>query len=185
MSFVFDFDKALQTVAFMLRREHGERMSYLRLVKLLYIADRESLKETGRPISGDFVVAMKHGPVLSRLLDIIKGTDLESPRFSRFVRKEGYQVELVEDPGQGKLSRYEIGKLEEVSDRYATCDEWNLVEITHDFEEWKRNDPGSSSKPIPLEDILDAVGRSAEKAAILRDRNAELAEDRVFGGTQG
>jgi hypothetical protein len=32
--------------------------------KLLYLADRESLKKTGRPITGDRVVAMEHGPVL-------------------------------------------------------------------------------------------------------------------------
>lgn len=39
-------------------------MSYLRMLKLLYLADRESLKETGHTITGDRVVAMEHGPVL-------------------------------------------------------------------------------------------------------------------------
>jgi len=37
-------------------------MSYLRLLKLLYIAERESWRQTEHGMFGDKVVAMKHGP---------------------------------------------------------------------------------------------------------------------------
>ncbi len=40
----FNFEKALQASAVLLNTAQSKRMSYLRLLKLLYIANRESLK---------------------------------------------------------------------------------------------------------------------------------------------
>ncbi len=46
-------------------------MSYMKLIKLLYLADREALARWGRPITTDSYVSMKHGPVLSEVLNLI------------------------------------------------------------------------------------------------------------------
>jgi uncharacterized phage-associated protein len=46
-------------------------MSYMKLIKLLYLAGREALARWGRPIPTDTYVATKHGPVLSQVLDLI------------------------------------------------------------------------------------------------------------------
>lgn len=62
MTQTLDVEKAIQAVGVLLRRE-GKRASRLRLLKLLYIADRISLQKTGTPILGSKVVALKHGPV--------------------------------------------------------------------------------------------------------------------------
>ena len=37
----------------------------------MYLAERESLARYGEPITGDVLVSMKHGPVLSKTLDHI------------------------------------------------------------------------------------------------------------------
>lgn len=171
MHFRFDFDKALQAAAELLRHEPHQQMGRVRFMKLLYIADREALKETGRPITCDAVVAMKHGPVLSRLYNIIKGESVESSLFDRHIGQERHQLFLKVDPGKTRLNRFEIRKIREVSERYRDVDEWEeIVDETHRFEEWVKNDPGASSRPIPLEDILEAVGHSPERIeAILRD----------------
>jgi len=42
-------------------------MKYLGLLKLLYLADRDALKEIERPITGDRYFSLKNGPVLSRV----------------------------------------------------------------------------------------------------------------------
>ena len=72
MTFRFSFEKRLQAAGVLLGLD-GDRMERIRLLKLLYIADRELLAETGRTITGDRVVAMDHGPVLSQVYDLIKG----------------------------------------------------------------------------------------------------------------
>jgi len=52
-----DIEKAIQATAVLLRQE-GKRASRLRLLKLLYIADRNALQKTGSPILGSKIVAM-------------------------------------------------------------------------------------------------------------------------------
>ena len=47
----FDFRRALQAGAYLLRLD-GKRMGYLRLLKLMYVAEREWLAETGEPSPG-------------------------------------------------------------------------------------------------------------------------------------
>lgn len=61
MEFIFDEHKATQAAAYLLRRGGG-RMRYMKLIKLLYLADRTALIETGSPITGDRFVAMKLVP---------------------------------------------------------------------------------------------------------------------------
>ena len=62
MYFRFSIQKTIQAVGVLLRLARG-RMGRLRLLKLLYIADRESLREFHRPIIGSRTVAMKNGPL--------------------------------------------------------------------------------------------------------------------------
>ncbi len=185
MVFQFNIKKTLQAISAFLHFHGTKDMSYLRLLKLLYIADRESIKETGLPITGDHVVAMKHGPVLSRVYNLIKkGDTIDWPIWSRHFRTVGYRIELVEDPGNGKLSKYEIGKLQELTKRYEDQNEWDMVEITHEFEEWKQNNPGKTSKPIPLVHILAALGRAADEVAIVQEAQDQQAFDRLFAGAR-
>ena len=60
MHFRFDFDKTLQAAGVLLDADDNH-MEFMRLVKLLYIADRELLATTGRTLTGDRVVALKTG----------------------------------------------------------------------------------------------------------------------------
>ncbi len=183
MYFHFGTRKIVEAAGVLLRSEPCRRMSYLRLLKLLYISDRESLQETGRPIIGTRTVAMEHGPVHSEVLDLIKGQRWDEPVWGEFIRKDGYEVELQKEkePGVLSLSRYEIGKLDEVAARYRDMDDWQLVGITHEFPEWEMNHKEGTSTDIPLQDIIQAVGRSAEQEAILQDAERTNALNKLFG----
>jgi hypothetical protein len=99
---------------------------------------------------------------------------MQMPVWDEFFRKQRYSLVLVNDPDVGALSKYEIKKLQEIAEKYADCDEWEMVRITHQLPEWINNDPGDSCKPIPLSEILEAVGRGADAQAII-DEAKELA----------
>lgn len=180
MYFHFGARKMVEAAAVLLRLEDNS-MSYLRLLKLLYIADRESLKETGRPIVGSRPVAMDHGPLHSEVYDLMKGNHIDEPLWSRFIRKNRYHVELRDDPGVLALSRYEIDKLNEVSERYSNVDDWKLSALTHEFAEYKRNYRKNTSSDIPFEDLIEAVGRSNDQDAILNAAKERAVIDRIFG----
>jgi len=182
MIFRFKIEKTIEASAVLLKTE-ANRMTLLRLLKLLYIADREALKERARPITGDRAVAMDHGPVLSVTYNLIKGEDFLAPQWEKYVRREGkHEVALIANPGVGHLSKYEIEKLQAVARQYQDLNEWELSEFTHTFLEWKKNQPPpKSKKDIPEDDILAAVGLSDLKEKLAADSEAEAIADRLFG----
>lgn len=181
----FDPMKVTQAGVVLLKTEPAKRMSRLRLLKLLYIADREALKERSRPITGDRPAAMDHGPILSHTYDMIKGADASSPMWEQHLRSVGRDIELAADPGVDKLSRYEVRKLQEVAARLRDESDWDVAEYTHGFPEWQKNrPPAKSSKPIPLDDLLDALGLADRKQELLSVERAEAALERLISSTK-
>jgi len=61
---LFNEKKAAQAAAYFLFRAGGP-LSVLKLMKLLYFAERRSFEKFGEPMIGDRLVSMPHGPVLS------------------------------------------------------------------------------------------------------------------------
>ena len=166
--------KVLQATGVLLRAEPTHRLSRLRLLKYLYIADRESLQKRGRPITGDTPVAMDHGPVLSTTYNMLMGRDHCSPDWDRYFDAAGRDVLLRVDPGVGKLTRFEIETLQDVSRRFVDQDDYAVADYTHEFSEWLKNKPAKGSKrDIPLDDLLDAAGLGAVKRQLLDDLRAE------------
>lgn len=182
MQLQFNLKRTLQAVAQLLKACPARRMNYMRLLKLLYIADREMLAQHAHPITGDQAIAMKRGPVLSRTYDLILG-NTEDPLWRKFVRREHYEAVLVEDPGQGQLSKDALSKLQELTTRYQDKDEWAMSEETHAFEEWRRSwVPGSeSSCPIRWEDALIAQGKEHLISEVEQDERASALFDDMCG----
>ena len=95
---MFNERKVAQMAAFFLVQPPERRMSHLKLMKLLYLSDREAMREFGWPISGDRLVSMlhgRHGPVLSQTLNLMDG-NVES-------MKGGWE-DLVSDKKDHELS---------------------------------------------------------------------------------
>jgi hypothetical protein len=66
-----NFNKLVQIVNYVLKK-YDYRLNYTKLIKLVYIADRESLSCWGFAISGDNYCSAPKGPILSGLLDLIR-----------------------------------------------------------------------------------------------------------------
>ena len=155
-NFKFDLDKALQAVAVLLKQTESGTYDYYRLIKMLYIADMESLKESGYPITGSSPCAMDHGPALSEVYDELK--EDKEDKWHQYI--QGIDLPVVglkNDPGKGKLSPFELDKLKEVWEEHKDKEFEDFKEFTHEFYEQKKNQPPKgSSNPIPLSDILKA-----------------------------
>lgn len=181
MPFRFDVDKTVQAAGVLLQHEGGA-MTRLRLLKLLYLADRGCIEKTGRPITGDNAVAMDHGPVLSQTYDLVKGQHIEAHSWAIYFESSHPLVRLLAPTRTDSLSRFEIALLQGTSDRHTDMDDWTLSIATHQLREYIKNEPSSgSSRPIPFSDILAAVGRGDAEQAVEADAAAEAAFDRVFG----
>lgn len=166
-------ERATQAAARLLARRGG-RMSYLKLLKLLYLADRRALLAHGRPITFDRYVSMDHGPVLSQTYNLIVGEEQpEAPSYWRRYISEpvNYEVALRGEAPSGALSPVQEQILDEVFDEFGHMGRWDLVRLMHTLPEWQ--DPHGSSLPITLRDVL----RGAE----VDEAEAEGIEDELSG----
>ena len=176
--FTFDFEKTLQASALILHL-HDRKVGIMRLLKILYIADRELLAETGSTLTGDHAYAMKKGPVLSAVYDLAKMQSSHSAAWDSFIQKTGYFLSLKSDPGRGKLSKAESEKIHKICEKYCEFDDCDLSEVTHGFAEWERafdhSHPDSSNR-MSWEDALSAQG----KDELIEEIKSEVAEKRLI-----
>jgi uncharacterized phage-associated protein len=177
----FDIQKAAQAAHFFVVRAGGE-MEILRLVKLLYLADRHSLERRRVPIVGGTYWSLKHGPVTSEVLDLINdGTREGNSAWERLISdRADHRVAAAPWPvPYDALSASELGLLAEVWERFGGKGKWDLVEWTHRHcEEW--SDPRGGRAEISARRLAESFAwRPAEVDAFeaeiaLRNRLQEI-----------
>lgn len=156
-------------------------MSYLKLMKLLYLADRESMDRYSAPMSDDTPVSMTHGPVLSTTLNLITG-QIESPAWRSWVSPDAHHEVSLSRPVStwedlDELSGAELEILEFVWNKFGHMRRWEIRDLTHEAcPEWVN--PGRSSLPIDPRAVFTALGRTPEQAEA---ETRELFERKVLG----
>ena len=176
----FDAQKATQAAAVIMRRL-GKRISRLRLLKLLYIAERDAVKDRGHPIIGGPLVAMNNGPLHSAVYDLIKGNHPDEHLWSRFITTDGpRELLLTDEPPVELLSEYEITLLSETTERHDDLDDFDLVEATHGFGEWQKHSKPGTSTPIPMESVVEAVCDASDREEILQELRDKAVVDGIF-----
>ena len=182
----FREEKATQAAARLLKLRGG-KMSHLKLIKLLYLVERESLVRFGVPLTHDSYCSLPHGPVLSATLDRINTRECyEGGYWDRHISpKTNNEVSLREaDVPNGQLSPAEEALIDEVFAKYGHLSRWDLVELTHGLPEW--TDPKGSALPIDPADILRLEGFSEEEIAEMRADWEEAAyASALFGERSG
>lgn len=161
MRFTYNERKAAQAAAYLIQLHHGT-LNYTVAIKLLYLADRLSLVEKGRPITGDSMVSMPKGPVLSITLNLIRcpdvhGGDADAGPWFDYVKKSGaWDIQLAKtNPELDELSAYELRVLDRVNQQFGAMTFGQLIDWTHrSLPEW--HDPKGSSRWIEPEEVLRA-----------------------------
>lgn len=169
---MFNEFKAAQIAAWFLSQENGT-MPHLKLMKLMYLAERQSMAEHGFPMTGDRFVAMPHGPVLSMTLNHINDEAPSSPDgWDTWISdKANYVVALnkeVTRDALDELSDADLAVLAVVWKEYGWMSKYKIRDFTHDrtkFPEWE--DPHGSSMAIRFETVYEALGHSPEVAACM------------------
>ncbi|MBV6321378.1 Panacea domain-containing protein [Duganella violaceipulchra] len=180
---IFDEKKASQAAAYFLFRSGGKmEMPVLKLVKLLYLAERRSFQLYSEPMIGDRVVSMPHGPVLSITYNHMNG-DLESAdggwttwMRSRVGNDIGLREGVLRSPQDDllELSDADLEILEQTWDVFGPMDQFEIRDYTHDHcPEWR--DPNGSMIPMTYGDLFNALefsqDRQNDSLALLEEKN--------------
>lgn len=168
----------------------GGTIELVRLVKMLYLAERRSLERFHHPMFGDSYVSMEHGPVVSHAYNLLKDDPAAVPREKpsavelwglHFVR-DGYRIRLQHRVPPSALSRADLQVIQEVHEEWSGTGTWDMVKKLHStLEEWQ--DPGKSSTPISVENLCAALHLKDADLQELRDHvRADMAMDKVLQG---
>ena len=170
----FREDKVTQVAALFLKLRNG-KMSHLKLMKLLYLAEREALIRWRRPLVYDSYVLMPRGPVLSQTLNLLHGESEEEGGFwvKAISAPSNHEVSLLSDPDTKSLSEAEVQLINEIYDQFGKMSRWDICEMTHDLPEWQ--DPKGSSIPIDYKDILLGAGKTEIEIAAIVDEIENIA----------
>lgn len=127
------------------RNEYGTRIDEMKLHKLMYFCQRESLLQLGHPLFNEQFYAWKYGPVLPKI-------------------RAAYRLGLLNQPDKIDIS----GELKPVFDtvftQYAHKDSWSLSRISHGEYSWQNARIGLGpiahcENPIAIEDIRADANR--------------------------
>lgn len=117
----------------------------IKLVKLIYLADKYHLIRYGRTITNDDYYAMENGPVGTTVKDVLSFDEFMSPKALK------YASSLIEETEKNKfiaksgvkndfdmLSDTDKDALDFVIDQFGKMGKWKLRDYTHEYPEWKQ-----------------------------------------------
>lgn len=157
-----EIDKLIQLTNYLLKK-YDFSLNYTKLIKELYLADRECIKRTGWSISDDVYKNLPYGPVLVNLYTLIQGKHpdlrMQSKWDSNFLtdsKELKAKVSIIPD---GELSQMEKNIIDEIDQTYHAYSYSKMIDVVHNKNicpEWK--DPHGSSSPLKKEDIMRSIG---------------------------
>jgi len=166
---MFNERKATQAAARLIKRAGGA-MNYMVLIKMLYLADRETLLQWGRQITGDEYFTMKLGPVLSHVHDLI--TEEQPPEevhpWTESISRTKWDVVLISDAGDSELSEAEEEVLDSVFSKFC-----GYLNDPFGFPDWihihlpEIKEIKGGRIPLSLSEIMTAGKKSYEEIAIV------------------
>ena len=129
--------KCVEGIDFLAQQQPGITQYYI--CKIFFFADKEHLLDWGRPISGDRMIAMAHGPVPSMVYDLVKDAGGEPDEVIDGL-EERVRIErignkrMVHSLGNNEfpsLSRTDMDYLREAHRAYGHMSFQALREVSH------------------------------------------------------
>ena len=136
-----DTTKIIQALTYLASKQADKTLDNMKAYKLLWLADRYHLRQTGSTITGDSYYAMPFGIVPSDAKCILEGTKtkLKSQKgyCERYLRSIGnHQFKAVSEPDLKVFSDSDQDALDKVLSVYGDYDALALSDMSHQFPEW-------------------------------------------------
>ena len=169
-----DTSKIIQALAYLADHQPGKVIDNMKAYKLLWLADRLHLRQTGRTVTGDAYYAMPYGIVPSDAKCLLEkeSTKLRNPKgyMGRYIQtKDEHEYAAIAEPDLQVFSESDQRALDEVLAAYNHLSGLQLSELSHKFPEWTfyrdllENKEAKNSYKIDLDHFFeDAPGCEAK-----------------------
>ena len=171
--FNFNEAKTVEALVLIAMRKPGITPFYV--AKVLFFADRNHLRDYGRPVTGDAYIAMADGPVPSRAYDMVKGNldlfgnpdailnALQINRNDRYPR-----LHARREPNLDLLSETDISALEDSIQFCIGKSFAELSNLTHQEPAWFQAPANGEMDPELLvpDEMREEVRESAAYAVL-------------------
>lgn len=160
-----NFKASIQAVDYIIKEVSDNGiLDKLTILKLLFFAERYSMRKYAQSITSDKFVAMRCGPVASLTLDLIgfkeylskDKLDYTSEILEKippyFVKSKGV---LISRDDYDELSDTDIEALCFSTQNYGQYSSKKLVEITHKFKEWNRFEKELQKQDTKFDILID------------------------------
>lgn len=138
--------KVAQALGFLLSLDENHKMNRVKLIKLLWAADRLHMRKFGRTVSDSEYYAMAHGPVCSLALDIaqlnkdgIALSESDLRYLEEYFTADDRDTSMQKEIGQDHLSETDQEMLRAAWEKFKDVDTFELADsISHDYPEWQK-----------------------------------------------
>lgn len=136
------------------QKEFGSRIDEMKLHKLLYFTQRESIIQTGEPMFPEVFLAWRYGPVMVQIRPLYAQNQLNELPESSFIQTNKNIFDAV-------------------FSKYAVKESWSLSRLSHGEISWKnaRKDllpEQNGTNPLSIEDIKKDAERIKWNKLILQ-----------------
>jgi hypothetical protein len=157
----FNIEKIIQVLAYIQKKT--KMTSKLELIKYLFFADRVNIRRHFSFISRDYYYALKLGPVASATLDVLDKhddylnyPDEEQSLLNKIIIKNN-RTRIIKETNTDLLSKNEMRSIDFIADTFKSS--MPLIELTHEYPEWKRykvlfENKQASKLDIQIEDFF-------------------------------
>lgn len=173
MNFPNDAKKATQAVARLIHAS-GQAIDYLRISKLIYLADRESICSREIPIVGGHYYSMRLGPTIGEVMTFVNTR--KAPDWKDTIKPRiGNKVGLLHAPRFDALSDSELAILDSVVEFHSRRTTEELVDWCHahcpEFEQVSQG-----RRPIEVETILKSFKKSGKEIQKIIQKAKQIEE---------
>lgn len=182
----FDYQKSTQVLNYFALKSGG-KINKMKVLKLIYFADRYHLRKYGRLITNDDYVAMKHGPVPSSTKDIAESNDFLDNEVRDYALKyiepiNNLILESINTVDTNVLSTSDVEALQYVWEKFGKLNQFQLRDLTHKYPEWKIYEDSISDKsciPMSLSDFIKDPEEDIDKCFELDNDDKAIRTEQI------
>ena len=178
-----DIRKIIQALTYLANYQPDKMLDNMKAYKLLWLADRYHLRQTGRTITGDAYYAMPFGIVPSDAKCLLENakTKLKEPKGykNKYLILGNHRYKAIAEPDLKEFSVSDREALDKVLKAYNKYDALQLSDISHKFPEWTfykemlENKDAKNSYKIDLDHFFEDA---PEEERLLFNDSTELLE---------